>query len=69
MQARHFESVSSEQKLQMTTHRSYVATVNCEEGCVARGRGGDRRHKGQQGDDPSGIFKTRRRGAIDDLLS
>ena len=37
MQARHFESVTSERKPLTTTHRSYAATVEKE--CVACGKG------------------------------
>ena len=39
IQAAHFESVSTERKPHTTTNRSYVATVNCEETCVACIRG------------------------------
>ena len=38
-QARHFESVTSERKSQMTAHRSYAATVDREEACVACRKG------------------------------
>ena len=39
MQARHFESVTSEHKPQMTTHQSYTTTVEYDDACMACRKG------------------------------